>query len=365
MVQVLEMFGMSARDATSVYFIRHGTSEWNLLKRWQGQTDTLLAPEGEEQARLAGEALHARGVAFDAVRCSDLKRAARTAALLAAGCGAVGSDGQRATPIVDLRLRECFLGIFEGLHKEEIFGPRFAALFSRLSSLPHETRIRTAYFDGLETPLDISNRALAAASELAASFPGGTVACVTHSVILESLCAAAFHKDYESVHTHTLAWMRCSWSPAGGFELEETSGIEFAPSPDALALDPGASALTATTATSATWRCATDARTTAVAQRAAISLVVATAAAGAVALGLGGGRSATMPLLRRALSLGQVLATTHAIFALGSLATTHTLVACGLRASLRASPFGLWLPRLAIARASDIVGTKEDVASRL
>ena len=75
----------SSATATSVYFIRHGTSEWNLLKRWQGQTDTLLAPEGEEQARLAGEALSARGVSFDAVRCSDLKRAARTAALLAAG----------------------------------------------------------------------------------------------------------------------------------------------------------------------------------------------------------------------------------------------------------------------------------------
>ena len=355
----------SSATSTSVYFIRHGTSEWNLLKRWQGQTDTLLAPEGQEQARLAGEALSARGVSFDAVRCSDLKRAARTAALLAARCGAVGSDGQRTEPVVDRRLRECFLGVFEGLHKEEIFGPRFAALFHRLSSLPHEARIRTAYFDGLETPLDISSRALAAASELAASFPGGTVACVTHSVILESLCAAAFHKDYESVHTHTLAWMRCSWSPAGGFELQETSGVEFVPSPDALALDSGASALPATAATSVTWRCAADARTTAVAQRAAVSAVVATAAASAVALGFGGGRSPAMPLLRRSLSLGQVVATTHAIFALGSVATAHALVACGLRASLRAAPFGLWLPRLAIARASDIVGTKEDVASRV
>ena len=42
-----------------VYFIRHGTSEWNLLGKWQGQTDTLLAPEGEEQARSTGAALHA------------------------------------------------------------------------------------------------------------------------------------------------------------------------------------------------------------------------------------------------------------------------------------------------------------------
>ena len=63
----------------TVYFIRHGTSEWNLLGKWQGQTDTLLAPEGEAQAQREGRALADGGVRFDAVRCSDLKRAHRTA----------------------------------------------------------------------------------------------------------------------------------------------------------------------------------------------------------------------------------------------------------------------------------------------
>ena len=193
---------------TQVYFLRHGTSTWNLLGKWQGQTDTLLAPEGEEQARRTGAALSARGVRFDAVICSDLKRAQRTACLLAAACG-----GAEAIP--DARLRECSLGPFEGMHKAEIFGPRFAGLFGRLAALPHEARIRTAYFAGLETPLQVSTRALDAATELAAATrPGGTVALVTHSVCLESLCAAAFHKDFESTHTQTLAWLRCEWRRA-------------------------------------------------------------------------------------------------------------------------------------------------------
>ena len=48
--------------AVTVYFIRHGTSEWNLLKKWQGETDTLLAPQGEAQARAEGELLRAAGV---------------------------------------------------------------------------------------------------------------------------------------------------------------------------------------------------------------------------------------------------------------------------------------------------------------
>ena len=192
---------MVASPTSVVYFIRHGTSEWNLLKKWQGQTDTLLAPEGELQAQAAGKVLRGGGVQFERVVCSDLKRAARTAALLTAACGAV-HDGRQIAPIVEPRLRECSLGVFEGLHKDEIFGPRFASLFRRLAQLPHETRIRTAYFEGLETPLEISTRALEAATDAIAAVPrGATVACVTHSVILESLCAAAFHKDFEGVHT--------------------------------------------------------------------------------------------------------------------------------------------------------------------
>ena len=45
------------RDISTLILLRHGTSEWNLLSKWQGQTDTLLAPEGELQARKAGAAL--------------------------------------------------------------------------------------------------------------------------------------------------------------------------------------------------------------------------------------------------------------------------------------------------------------------
>ena len=100
---------------TTVYFIRHGTSEWNLLKRWQGQTDTHLAEEGVVQAKAAGAALQEAGVRFAGVRCSDLRRTARTAAILTAACGVTPEDGPQITPIVDVRLRECSLGIFEGL----------------------------------------------------------------------------------------------------------------------------------------------------------------------------------------------------------------------------------------------------------
>ena len=65
----------AARVTTTVYIVRHGTSEWNKLGLWQGQKDTLLAPEGEAQARAQAQAFAAAGVRFDAVYCSPLRRA--------------------------------------------------------------------------------------------------------------------------------------------------------------------------------------------------------------------------------------------------------------------------------------------------
>ncbi|KAL1510892.1 hypothetical protein AB1Y20_005724 [Prymnesium parvum] len=342
--------------ATTVYFVRHGTSEWNLLGKWQGQTDTLLAPEGEVQARKAGAALHAQGVRFHAVVCSDLRRASRTAAILAAACALPDSSAARPAPLHDARLRECSLGEFEGLHKSEIFGSRYAALFRRLASLPHEARIRTPYFDGLETPAQIAARALAAAADAAARAPaGGCVACVTHSVILESLLATAFSKDFEAVHTRTLAWIRCSYSPQLGFHLEEMDGISCVPSPDALALDAGAVGLAPPPSlaprplgTIIFGVAVSDARTAALVRCGCVGVTLAGLAA--VSSRLTSSRGAL-----RVLSWATLATGVHAAYVLASVATAQALVACGVRASVRGSVWlGLWMPRLAIVRSSAV-----------
>ena len=37
----------AASAVVRLYIFRHGVSEWNLLKKWQGVQDTQLAAEGE------------------------------------------------------------------------------------------------------------------------------------------------------------------------------------------------------------------------------------------------------------------------------------------------------------------------------
>ena len=143
-----------------VYLTRHGTSEWNLLKKWQGEVDTNLAPKGVAQAEERAQWFASKGMVFDAAYSSDLKRAAQTAEILAAACGG-------AAVALDRRLRECSLGEFEGQTKAEIYGPKYAPLWARLRTMPHEERIRTAYFEGLEPPIETGIRAMECLKEAA------------------------------------------------------------------------------------------------------------------------------------------------------------------------------------------------------
>eukprot|EP00927_Polykrikos_kofoidii_P004663 TRINITY_DN11848_c0_g1_i1.p1 TRINITY_DN11848_c0_g1~~TRINITY_DN11848_c0_g1_i1.p1 ORF type:complete len:255 (+),score=44.81 TRINITY_DN11848_c0_g1_i1:38-802(+) len=182
-VAAADVRGRVDSPSTTVVVCRHGTTFWNLEKRWQGEKDTDLAPEGEAQARAESDAFVAAGRRFNAVYSSDLKRAATTAAILAEPHG--------CTVQLDRRLRECSLGPFEGLVSSEVKGPKYIHIFERLNDLPHEERMRSAYFEGLETPADMSARIVAAASEAAQRHErGDQILFVTHSTCMEAILAA-------------------------------------------------------------------------------------------------------------------------------------------------------------------------------
>ena len=92
------------------YLVRHGQSEWNVLRLTQGQTMAPRLTElGRDQARYAAELIRADlgpGVSVDVVRSSDLVRARETAEVL------VERVGGRL--VLDERLREQHLGDLEG-----------------------------------------------------------------------------------------------------------------------------------------------------------------------------------------------------------------------------------------------------------
>ena len=105
---------------TTVYLARHGESDWNVERRWQGHADRPLTERGREQAQTLAERL--ANVALDAVYASDLRRAWETAEAVAA---------PRGLEVVRLReLREVDVGSWSGFTREEC-AKRFPAAFAR------------------------------------------------------------------------------------------------------------------------------------------------------------------------------------------------------------------------------------------
>ena len=99
-----------------IYFVRHGATDWNenLNEQGikdpmcQGQVDIPLNEKGIKQALSAQENL--RGIKFDRVICSPLKRAIQTCKIIFAG---------KVNMEIDDRLIERDFGEFEGLPRSQ------------------------------------------------------------------------------------------------------------------------------------------------------------------------------------------------------------------------------------------------------
>jgi broad specificity phosphatase PhoE len=68
---------------TRILFVRHGETDWNVKRVIQGWKGTSLNAVGLRQARLMAARVRGLGLNFDALLCSDLKRAVQTAEALA------------------------------------------------------------------------------------------------------------------------------------------------------------------------------------------------------------------------------------------------------------------------------------------
>lgn len=96
-----------------ILLLRHGQSEWNAVRRWQGLADSPLTDLGREQADRCGGILSTLDVRFGAVWSSPLMRAAETARIVAER---LGVEEVRS----DERLREADAGEWQGMTPDEI-----------------------------------------------------------------------------------------------------------------------------------------------------------------------------------------------------------------------------------------------------
>lgn len=97
-----------------LYVLRHGETDWNVQRRFQGHSDTLLNEKGLELARITGKGL--ADVPFDLAFTSPLRRARKTAELILKG---------RDVPLfIEPRLIEIAFGMYEGVRVDFDFAGR-------------------------------------------------------------------------------------------------------------------------------------------------------------------------------------------------------------------------------------------------
>lgn len=156
---------------TELWLVRHGQTDWNIERRFQGHTDIPLNAQGVEQARKLAAFLN--GSRIPAVYSSDLIRALKTAEILA--------EGRNIPVIQDQRLREINMGSWEGRTWPDV-KENLAGEMEQLNADPVFGRA-----PGGESLAELAERVRAAADEIAARHPGQTVLVVSHGLSLGAL----------------------------------------------------------------------------------------------------------------------------------------------------------------------------------
>jgi probable phosphoglycerate mutase len=178
---------------TTIVLVRHGVTDWNLDRRFQGQIDIPLNDEGLRQAELTGRRLAADPGRdrIAAVHTSDLSRAARTAQPIARALG---------LPMhADPALRERNYGAFEGRTHDELAQQEVEA-WARW-------RAREPDFElpgGGESLRAVHARGAGALRGLAARYPAATVVAVAHGGVLDCAFRIAAGLPLDAPRGHDL-----------------------------------------------------------------------------------------------------------------------------------------------------------------
>jgi probable phosphoglycerate mutase len=157
--------------ATEFIVVRHGETAWNAEGRIQGHLDSPLNEEGLAQALLVGDRMAREP--FSQLYSSDLGRALQTAQPIA------DRSGRRV--VVEVRLRERHLGIFQGLTSAE------CERSSREHYAYFKARAPEHVLPGGESIRQVYQRVSGIFTDLARRHPGERAVVVTHGGILDAL----------------------------------------------------------------------------------------------------------------------------------------------------------------------------------
>ena len=104
-------------ETLKLYIVRHGETEWNVIKRFQGQLNTPLTEKGIKKLKETGKKLE--NVLFDEVYTSELGRTVASAEIILNENRGYRNKKLELKKLAELN--EVYFGVWQGLTYEEVF----------------------------------------------------------------------------------------------------------------------------------------------------------------------------------------------------------------------------------------------------
>ncbi|NGX45054.1 MAG: putative phosphoserine phosphatase 2 [Chlamydiae bacterium] len=167
---------------------RHGQTQWNLEKRYQGSIDVPLTELGRQQARDLGKALNA--IPLKAIYTSPLSRAVETAEII---------GHPRGLPLIhDENLKEGSFGSNEGRTIPEVW-EEFAPKLHYLSQYHGSARLDHKLVHDQEADRDVITRMTRSLESIGARHPGN-VLVISHGGAIRLLLHHLTGIDFLNLH---------------------------------------------------------------------------------------------------------------------------------------------------------------------
>ena len=179
-----------------LYIVRHGETEWNVIKRFQGQLNTPLTEKGMEKLRKTGKKLE--NVLFDEVYTSELGRTVASAEIILNENRGYKNKKRELQKLAELN--EVYFGVWQGLTYEEVFlkypeeGNNY---FYNVKNYKAENVEAEKLEDALE-------RFLKGINKILDSYESGNILVVTHGTVFEMFINYVENKSIFDIDERTL-----------------------------------------------------------------------------------------------------------------------------------------------------------------
>ena len=165
------------KEILKLYIVRHGETEWNVIKRFQGQLNTPLTEKGIEKLKETGKNLE--NVLFEEVYTSELERTVNSAEIILNENRGYKNKKMELKKLAELN--EVHFGVWQGLKYEEVFlkYPEEANnYFYNVKNYKAENVEAEKLEDALE-------RFLKGINKILDSHESGNILVVTHGTVFE------------------------------------------------------------------------------------------------------------------------------------------------------------------------------------